>query len=200
MKTHSVQAERTKQFLKKSFIKLVHEKGYNAVTVKDIVTDAGYNRTTFYLHYQDKQDLVEELMQEMEALIQHYSMCKYKKDTPIDVMKMNNLSFDLFYFIYDHRDYFSLLLVMDTLPGIHRQLPDRLYYMFLHHFQFKYNNANTDDQHQKRYMAYGTAGVIQDWIESGFISSPAEMTMKVTSILGTFAKYFTIHYDDAQCT
>nr|WP_309100325.1 hypothetical protein [Fredinandcohnia onubensis] len=43
MKSNSNQAMRTKNFLKKAFIEMVHKKGFSAVTVKDIVDYAQYN-------------------------------------------------------------------------------------------------------------------------------------------------------------
>ncbi len=81
MNSTSIQASRTKKFLKNAFIEMVHQKGFSAVTVKDIVNHAQYNRTTFYVYYQNINELVEELMDEMFEAIQHYSMSSTKVKT-----------------------------------------------------------------------------------------------------------------------
>ena len=56
---------RTKNIFKGHFVQLVKDKGYKNVTVTDIVEKADYNRSTFYLHFKDKEDLAEELVAEI---------------------------------------------------------------------------------------------------------------------------------------
>ena len=49
--------QRTHDLLQKAMIDLIHERGYAAITVQDIVDRANVGRTTFYLHYSSKDDL-----------------------------------------------------------------------------------------------------------------------------------------------
>lgn len=191
-KASSTHAERTKRFFKDAFISLVHEKGFSAVTVKDIVERAEYNRTTFYLYYKDKFDLVDELFQEMSESIQFHSISKYKQNNNVAVWELNKNSFELLYFIYDQRHYFKLLCVADTIPHIHTQLPNALYHVLTKQFEITYNFTDINDEAQKRYMAYGTAGIIIDWIHSDFQQSPADVTDQLIQILHSFAKGFLI--------
>ncbi len=197
MKSNSNQALRTKYFLKKAFIEMVHKKGFSAVTVKDIVDYAQYNRTTFYVYYQNIYDLVEELMDEKFEAIQYYSMSKYKSNSRVKVQELTTNSFELLYYIYDHRDYFTLLLLEDTLPRIHQQLPEAIFNLLKNNFDIQYGVALVDDYSQKRYMAYGTAGLILDWIAQDFNVTPGEMTERLIRILNTFAKGFIIKEIDA---
>nr|BBH86803.1 TetR family transcriptional regulator [Thermosporothrix sp. COM3] len=55
---------RTHKFLQEAMIELITEKGFEAITVGDIVERAMINRTTFYRHYQDKYDLVARIFEE----------------------------------------------------------------------------------------------------------------------------------------
>jgi AcrR family transcriptional regulator len=50
-------AERTRELLQKALIELVGERGYDAITIQDIVDRANIGRTTFYLHYKSKDEL-----------------------------------------------------------------------------------------------------------------------------------------------
>ncbi|MFJ7649843.1 TetR/AcrR family transcriptional regulator [Lysinibacillus sp. NPDC097279] len=192
MKSNSNQALRTKHFLKKAFIDLVHKKGFSAVTVKDIVEYAQYNRTTFYVYYQNIDDLVEELMEEMFEAIQYNSMSKYESNSRVKVQELTTNSFELLYYIYDHRDYFTLLLLEDTLPRIHQQLPEAIFNLLKEKFDIHYGVSVVDDYSQKRYMAYGTAGLILDWIAQDFDATPGEMTERLNRIFNTFARGFVI--------
>lgn len=58
---------RTRQLLHEALIELILEKGYEAVTVQDIIDRADVGRSTFYAHFLDKQQL---LMSGLEQLRQ----------------------------------------------------------------------------------------------------------------------------------
>lgn len=48
----------TQRLLSEALIELSLEKGYPAVTIRDITERTGVDRTTFYLHFKDKDSLV----------------------------------------------------------------------------------------------------------------------------------------------
>ena len=50
--------QRTRTLLKNALMQLIDEKGYDAVTIQDITERANLGRTTFYLHYVSKDDLL----------------------------------------------------------------------------------------------------------------------------------------------
>lgn len=50
--------QRTRQLLNRALMELIVEKGYDSVTVQDIIDRANLGRSTFYAHYQDKEDLL----------------------------------------------------------------------------------------------------------------------------------------------
>ncbi len=49
--------QRTRELLQKALIELIGERGYNAITIRDIVDRANVGRTTFYVHYSSKDEL-----------------------------------------------------------------------------------------------------------------------------------------------
>ncbi|WP_194828482.1 TetR/AcrR family transcriptional regulator [Nocardia sp. XZ_19_231] len=49
---------RTRDTLHKALIELMIERGYDKVTVSDIIARADVGRSTFYAHYRDKDDLL----------------------------------------------------------------------------------------------------------------------------------------------
>jgi AcrR family transcriptional regulator len=50
--------KRTKKLLQDAMVELILENGYSKVSVQDIVDRADVGRTTFYAHFQDKEDLL----------------------------------------------------------------------------------------------------------------------------------------------
>jgi AcrR family transcriptional regulator len=49
---------RTRRLLQQALIDLIAHKGYDAVTVQDIIDRADVGRSTFYLHFVDKEQLL----------------------------------------------------------------------------------------------------------------------------------------------
>ena len=56
--------QHTRQLLQHAFIEVAHEKGMAATTVRDIAQRADINRGTFYLHFEDKYALMQEIIHE----------------------------------------------------------------------------------------------------------------------------------------
>jgi AcrR family transcriptional regulator len=56
---------RTRQLLRDAMMALVSERGYDNITIQDITDRANVNRSTFYLHYKDKDELLFNSMREM---------------------------------------------------------------------------------------------------------------------------------------
>jgi len=56
---------RTRRSLREALMALILEKGYDAVTIEDITSRADTGRTTFYLHYRDKEELLLESINEV---------------------------------------------------------------------------------------------------------------------------------------
>lgn len=64
----------TKKAIRNSCVKLLNEKPFNQITVRDIVDDCGVNRNTFYYYFQDLPQLVESIAnEEAERIISEYS-------------------------------------------------------------------------------------------------------------------------------
>ncbi len=65
-------SQRTRQALGDAFMDLMMEKGYEAVSIKDIIDRANVGRSTFYAHFADKDELFASQFDNMvEMLIKH---------------------------------------------------------------------------------------------------------------------------------
>jgi AcrR family transcriptional regulator len=61
--------ERTRELLQTALIELIAERGYDAITIQDIVDRANVGRTTFYSHYNSKDEL---FMSCHEAIVREF--------------------------------------------------------------------------------------------------------------------------------
>ena len=65
-------SQRTRQALGDALVELMAEKGYDAISIKDIIERANVGRSTFYSHYVDKDELfVRQMDRVMDMLSQH---------------------------------------------------------------------------------------------------------------------------------
>lgn len=74
--------QRTKTLIKSSFLKLLNDYPLEKITISEITDNAMCNRNTFYLHYNDKYDLMETLCDEATSVL--------KQELSIAMKKYNN--------------------------------------------------------------------------------------------------------------
>jgi AcrR family transcriptional regulator len=60
---------RTRQLLRSALLSLIEEKGYERITVQDILDRADVGRSTFYAHYRDKDDLLRSGFEEIRSTL-----------------------------------------------------------------------------------------------------------------------------------
>ena len=89
----------TKAIIKHIFTQLLIEKGFNSLTVSDITRRANINRGTFYLHYIDKYDLLEQLENEIISELTNI-LLKDSEDTlnnPLELIPYSSILNALYY-------------------------------------------------------------------------------------------------------
>jgi AcrR family transcriptional regulator len=64
-KQEDLRVIRTQKLLKAAFLKLLREKRYEQINIQNIADEAMCNRNTFYLHYSDKDDMLETISREV---------------------------------------------------------------------------------------------------------------------------------------
>jgi AcrR family transcriptional regulator len=64
--------QRTRQLLRDALLQLILEKGYAAITVQDILDRANLGRSTFYVHYRDKDDLLISTFERLKEMFEEF--------------------------------------------------------------------------------------------------------------------------------
>lgn len=75
-----LQKQMTRRLLLDNALEQFSAKGYAATTVDDIAAGAGTTRTTFYLHFSSKAEMIHEVIRELDA------MFTGADDPPLDVV------------------------------------------------------------------------------------------------------------------
>lgn len=69
MSLRAAQKQMTRELFLTKALELFETKGYAATTIDDIATAAGSNRTTFYLHFASKAEVVSALLMKVDAIL-----------------------------------------------------------------------------------------------------------------------------------
>ena len=73
--------QRTRKLLQEALLALILEKSYEEVTVQDVLERANVGRSTFYAHFQDKEDLFLSEFETMRSLLDQHLLSQPAADT-----------------------------------------------------------------------------------------------------------------------
>ena len=176
---------RTRQLLRQALMELIPEKGYNAITVKDITERATLNRATFYLHYRDKDDLLYKGMREV--------LDELTASNPPLVAESGVLSVDETHITIEH----ELKHVAKNLSFYRAMLGEKGVWGFAHKLQMYFYELTEQrlisvlgelptgpvpTEIVLAYIATAYVGIIQWWVEHDMPYSTGEMADKLVQL------------------
>lgn len=182
---------RTRDHFKIALINLIKKYGYHMITVKDIVNEAAYNRSTFYVHYRDKEQLAEDLLQSMLIGLEESVGKPYVPGQKVVTTKLSAPSFNIISYIYEQRHFFELIKIEDSLPGLHTKFPLVILKIYEEQFNFQtIDNLPVNMNYFKRYTADGFYGLLLNWIMTGFEESQDSFIREIIELSKTHIATF----------
>lgn len=149
---------------REAYMRLINEKQTGRITVKDICECAELNRSTFYLHYSEPNDILKELEDETIGMV---------KDALNSIGSLENAASDasecLMSFLCCVRkngELFRTLLVRNTDPHFRRKLSDTAIQMA--QISFHVDIAPESRRMVYLYIVNGCMEVLTDWISGDF--------------------------------
>ncbi|RIX46530.1 TetR/AcrR family transcriptional regulator [Paenibacillus nanensis] len=173
---------KTQESLKKAVIELMSEKSFDEITIQDIADRANVNRGTIYLHYQDKYDLLDKLIETHLNEIGEMEKWACEMDW-VDALVP--------YFEYFENNYlfFSTMLASKDAKGAPSSFRKRLLASFMEGFKDEIDresgkNTDLSDDVLLQYAGTAYVGVIEWWIRNGMPYPPKVMAKQVGTLLG----------------
>ncbi len=173
---------RTKEAIRDALTSLINEKGFEAITVSDIADRANINRGTFYLHYRDKFDLLDqikaELMHDFTEIVsqapQINLMAVGDDEEPMPVVVK------IFEFLRDQASITHAVLSLTGEVSFKGQIKE-LIEMNLSRIGF-FNYLKKEDWIVPQdffitYIVSAHLGVIQEWMGNGCRESPRQIAI-----------------------
>lgn len=179
---------RTKKLIRQALLELSEEKGLNQITVRNLTERAEINRGTFYLHYRDVADLVDQLKNEIfEGILPFASEIH-----PLEVKSYAErgepypvLLKVLEYFLAQ-ADFLRVMLSPNgdlQLPiQIKEFMSERMFQQFEQYIPEK-SAASIPWDYFVAYIASANIGVLTHWMASGNQLSTREVAFMMTQII-----------------
>jgi AcrR family transcriptional regulator len=177
---------RTKTAIRAALISLIEEKGFDAILVSDISDRANINRGTFYLHYQDKFDLLEqtqtEIIDDIERIVLQVNGLDLSNLGDLD----HPLAFivELFEYLQQNADLMHAIFSVESgLPfqtSIRKTITKNLQLEYI--VGMKEKNFLVPSHYLLSYAVSAHLGVIQEWLDRGCVETPREMAIIVSKI------------------
>lgn len=178
-KNRSVQ--RTQALLKDGLTELMQTKPVQNITVRELTDYVNLNRGTFYLHYKDIQDLLENMENDMLDEFVEITNAHQPQD-------MNGKPFplicDLYKFLEKNSDFVKLILVNNQEQTFKNRLKDIIRERCMNDWVEVF--ANTDSRLSELYSSYvlsGCIGIIENWVQNGTPQTPDELARYTEDIM-----------------
>lgn len=195
---------KTRRVIRQCLTELLKTKRIQDITVREISEKADINRGTFYLHYRDIFDLMEqienELLEELEDVLNHFKAS--------DLLSNPALVFTrVFHLVKENSDMVSILIGQNGDINFVNRLKDIVREKCLKDWmelfrpgagggrQTSHSSQNTllDDSAFEAYYSFtvtGCIGLVQYWLDSGLKETPEQLASLVEQIISKGLRMF----------
>lgn len=172
----------TAEKMRQALIAVLETKPFEYITIKEICEKAGVNRSTFYLHYENTRDLLEETTDSLlEQFLSYFSVdltVITRRFADCDLAELNFISKDYLYpylsYIKENRSVFRTALAHSKSFGF-----DSVYQrMFEHIFDPILDRFGYPAGERKYVMMFylnGMEAIIIEWLKDGCDKSIEEI-------------------------
>jgi AcrR family transcriptional regulator len=101
--------------LKDALVTLISKKGFEAVTIQDILDRANVGRSTFYMHFENKQDLLHSCFEDFSRLFEQHNIGISNNGKDSEYFKRSEFTLGLFRIIELNRRLFKAILGKDGM-------------------------------------------------------------------------------------
>lgn len=174
---------RTKRMIRNALTELMEDKGFEGITVSDLTVRADINRGTFYLHYRDKYDLleqsenevileIEKMASEIQNLTSKSAISFFDENKPVPFLV------ELFEYLEENFHFMKVIMGPKGDPSFQMRIKEVMKKNILQNLEKRFKNDEmlVPEDYFFAYVSSAHVGVIQHWLENGMKKTPLEMS------------------------
>ncbi|WP_058302722.1 TetR/AcrR family transcriptional regulator [Gorillibacterium timonense] len=182
---------KSKALLKEALLSLMQENHFRDITIMKIVEKADLNRGTFYKNYQYKEDILDEIIEDVTTDLIASFRAPYQQQQVLIVNSLQASAIKIFDHVARHSLFYKLLAQGEAFPGFQKKLCQLFKVLLLQDFADITNNSQINRELLASYRAYASLGVMMDWVEGGFTYSTTYMAEQLVAILQSSHENYT---------
>lgn len=178
---------KTQKAIKEAFLSLIQKKGFEAVTIQDIAEEAIINRATFYLHYEDKYDLLEQISHAyLKELMEVLNISFHLQNGEVNVERFKITLRRVFENIEENRFFYEVMLGPNGIDGFTNKIEKFLFEKFKENFKIivgDLNNLNIPADFILNFISSAYIGVVKWWLSEDTRYSPEYMAEHLAEVI-----------------
>lgn len=188
---------RTRKMLRDALIGLIHERDFAALTVKDITDRATLNKTTFYLHYKDINDLLVQSTVDLQAELDE----ALGQPRVIEANLINGVR-DILILVFEHfarySEFYDAVLNKIGTPPVIAALQNPIETAAQRAVTRLHNSDSLIDTDLiVRFMSSACIGLIQQWLVTNAERTPEHMAEQCVNLL-VYGVYHTLRHSETE--
>lgn len=171
----------TRKAIIQSFIRQILIKPVDKVTVKDIVEDCGISRNTFYYHFKDVYQVLEELLDlETQRVIHKIESGEGDGEAASEELALNGIGYML-----ENREMLYRLYRSARTEEVKKYFSKATSAIFKHVVEVRSRGIDASEEDKDliaRFYWHAFEGCLIDWVESGMQTSFLEERERLTQL------------------
>lgn len=172
---------KTKNLLKKSFLQLLQEENFDDISITSIVERAKISRVTFYNHYDNKENLLNEIIDDVITDFINAFQEPYQSFKNFNLKDVKTTSLRVFDHVYHNAPFYKAIVHSYLLTIFSSQLT--LAIKKLGETDFRVSDSKINHELYTTYLAYAITGLIIEWVKDDMKYSPSYMSEQLMNIM-----------------
>lgn len=184
MNNNDLRVKKTQRALMDSFLELLKTKNFSQITVQDLCDRAMVRRSTFYRHYSDKYDLLNQVLANFFNSLHESHLDNLLVKEPKTYFE--NIVRETLYFLIENRDTIQSVFTIAYYDEITRIVYNQLYKGVERQVNFDIRHGirfNIDLEVYMEFMAGGILRIIYACLKEGQKRSVEDLTREVVKII-----------------
>lgn len=180
----SSRTEKTTHAFHTAMLSLLEKHTLDQLSITQICHTAGMNRGTFYLHYNKKEALYEEVMEAIiDDLLDAYFE-PYEKNPQLSTQTLDASTISFFDHISKYRSFYASIYKYDANAHLQKRIYDKLHELFYTDlFYRKDTDQAIDLALLAGYQAGAILGMARTWIFNDFKDDVAHLNTQLKKIM-----------------
>ncbi|TDL64130.1 TetR/AcrR family transcriptional regulator [Paenibacillus amylolyticus] len=174
--------KKSKAALKDALIYLMQRHPFKEISITDIVQRADLNRGTFYRHYQYKEDLFNEIINDVIHDLVTSFRKPYQDEEKFEVNLMPSSAITIFEHVHHHAQFYTLVVKSEASSNFQRMICDVLRDLALQDLNHIFP-PHINHEILASYQSHAIFGMIMEWIRQDFKHSPTYMAEELFKII-----------------